>query len=72
MGRSLRGSENNDLRDLIITDYTNNGRKSFGDLKTTRLPRLDGALRARRRSTLRRRRSSATRRFGWLPRAGEA
>jgi site-specific recombinase XerD len=30
-----------DLRALIITDYTNNGRKSLGDLKTTRLPRLD-------------------------------
>ena len=30
-----------DVRDLIITDYTNNGRKSLGDLKTTRLPRLD-------------------------------
>jgi hypothetical protein len=29
-----------DLRDLIITDYTNNGWKSLGDLKTTRLPRL--------------------------------
>jgi hypothetical protein len=27
-----------DLRELIITDYTNNGRKSLGDLKTTRLP----------------------------------
>ena len=33
-----------DLRDLIITDYTNNGRKSLGDLKTTRLPRLDAAF----------------------------
>ncbi len=33
-----------DLRDLIITDYTNNGRKSLGDLKTTRLPRLDGVF----------------------------
>jgi hypothetical protein len=30
-----------DLRDLIITDYINNGRKSLGDLKSTRLPRLD-------------------------------
>jgi hypothetical protein len=30
-----------DLRDLIIAYYTNNGRKSLGDLKTTRLPRLD-------------------------------
>jgi hypothetical protein len=28
-----------DLRDLIITDYTNNGQKSLGDLKSTRLPR---------------------------------
>jgi len=33
-----------DLRDLIITDYTNNGRKSLGDLKTTRLPRLDAVF----------------------------
>ena len=33
-----------DLRDLIITDYTNNGRKSLGDLKSTRLPRLDAAF----------------------------
>ena len=33
-----------DLRDLIITDYTNNGCKSLGDLKTTRLPRLDAHL----------------------------
>jgi hypothetical protein len=33
-----------DLRDLIIADYTNNGRKSLGDLKTTRLPRLDGVF----------------------------
>src|SRR2546426_6824942 len=30
-----------DLRDLIITDYTNNDQKSLGDLKSTRLPRLD-------------------------------
>ncbi len=29
-----------DLSDLIITDYTNNGRKSLGDLKSTRLPYL--------------------------------
>src|SRR5258708_39389031 len=33
-----------DLRELIITDYTNNGRKSLGDLKTTRLPRLHGGV----------------------------
>src|SRR6267378_5878017 len=33
-----------DLRDLIITDYTNNGQKSLGDLKTTRLPRLDAVF----------------------------
>jgi len=33
-----------DLRDLIITDYTNNGRKSLGDLKTTRLPHLDAVF----------------------------
>ncbi len=33
-----------DLRDLIITDYTNNARKSLGDLKSTRLPRLDGVF----------------------------
>jgi site-specific recombinase XerD len=33
-----------DLRNLIITDYTNNGRKSLGDLKSTRLPRLDDAF----------------------------
>jgi site-specific recombinase XerD len=33
-----------DLRDLIITDYTNNRRKSLGDLKTTRLPRLDAVF----------------------------
>jgi len=33
-----------DLRDLIVTDYTNNGRKSLGDLKTTRLPRLDAVF----------------------------
>ena len=33
-----------DLRDLIIADYTNNGRKSLGDLKTTWLPRLDAAF----------------------------
>ena len=33
-----------DLRALIITDYTNNGRKSLGDLKTTRLPRLDAVF----------------------------
>jgi site-specific recombinase XerD len=33
-----------DLRDLIITDYGNNGRKSLGDLKSTRLPRLDDAF----------------------------
>jgi len=32
------------LRDLIITDYTNNERKSLGDLKTTRLPRLDSVF----------------------------
>ena len=28
----------------MITDYTNNGRKSLGDLKTTRLPRLDAVF----------------------------
>jgi site-specific recombinase XerD len=33
-----------DLRDLIITDYTNNGQRSLGDLKTTRLPRLDAVF----------------------------
>jgi site-specific recombinase XerD len=33
-----------DLRSLIITDYTNNGQKSLGDLKTTRLPRLDAVF----------------------------
>jgi hypothetical protein len=33
-----------DLRDLIIIDYTNNGRKSLGDLKTTRLKRLDATF----------------------------
>ena len=33
-----------DLRDLIITDYANNGRKSIGDLKSTRLPRLDAVF----------------------------
>jgi len=33
-----------DLRALIITDYTNNGRKSLGDLKSTRLPRLDAVF----------------------------
>jgi site-specific recombinase XerD len=33
-----------DLRDLIITDYTNNGQKSLGDLKSTRLPRLDAVF----------------------------
>src|SRR5206468_7934962 len=33
-----------DLRTLIITDYTNNGRKSLGDLKTTRLPRMDAVF----------------------------
>jgi site-specific recombinase XerD len=33
-----------DLRALIITDYTNNGQKSLGDLKTTRLPRLDAVF----------------------------
>src|SRR6266850_1881309 len=33
-----------DLRDLIITDYTNNGRKNLGDLKTTRVPRLDAVV----------------------------
>jgi site-specific recombinase XerD len=30
-----------DLRALIITDYTNNRRKSIGDLKSTRLPYLN-------------------------------
>src|SRR5947199_9727429 len=30
-----------DVRALIITDYTNNGQKSLGDLKSTRLLRLD-------------------------------
>lgn len=33
-----------DLRALIVNDYTNNGRRSFRDLKTTRLPRLDGVF----------------------------
>lgn len=33
-----------DLRDVIITDYTNNGQKSLGDLKSTRLPRLDAVF----------------------------
>jgi hypothetical protein len=33
-----------DLRALIITDYTNNGRKSLGDLKSTRLPKLDAVF----------------------------
>jgi site-specific recombinase XerD len=33
-----------DLRALIITDYTNNGRKSLGDLKSTRMPRLDAVF----------------------------
>jgi site-specific recombinase XerD len=33
-----------DLRALIVTDYTNNGRKSLGDLKSTRLPKLDDAF----------------------------
>src|SRR3989442_7729122 len=33
-----------DLRDLIITDYTNNGRKSVGDLKPRRLPRMDAVF----------------------------
>src|SRR6266536_3280432 len=32
-----------DPRDLI-TDYTNNGRKSLGDLKTTRLPWFDAVF----------------------------
>jgi hypothetical protein len=32
------------LRSLIITDFTNNGQKSLGDLKTTRLPRLDAVF----------------------------
>jgi hypothetical protein len=32
------------LRSLIITDFTNNGQKSPGDLKTTRLPRLDAVF----------------------------
>src|SRR6266540_652912 len=36
-----------DLRDLIITDYTNNARKSLADLKTTRLPRLDAGISTR-------------------------
>jgi len=47
LGRKIVLSRNvtyDDLRDLIITDYTNNGRKSLGDLKTTRLPRLDGVF----------------------------
>jgi hypothetical protein len=33
-----------DLRDLILTDYENNGRKSLPDLKTTRRPRLDAVF----------------------------
>src|SRR5262245_57083287 len=33
-----------DLRALIITDYTNNGQKSLGDLKSTRLPKLDAVF----------------------------
>jgi hypothetical protein len=33
-----------DLRALIITDYSNNRQKSLEDLKSTRLPRLDAAL----------------------------
>lgn len=33
-----------DLRALIVTDYTNNGQKSLGDLKSTRLPRLDAVF----------------------------
>ena len=33
-----------DLRDLIITDYTNNDQKSLGDLNSTRLPRLDAVF----------------------------
>lgn len=33
-----------DLRSLIVNDYENNGRKSLGDLKTTRLPRLDAVF----------------------------
>src|SRR2546425_12670942 len=33
-----------DLCDVIITDYTNNGQKSLGDLKSTRLPRLDAVF----------------------------
>src|SRR5262245_51015795 len=45
-----------DLRDVMITDYTNNGQKSLGDLKTTRLPRLDAAFGAPTPLTLRPRR----------------
>jgi site-specific recombinase XerD len=33
-----------DVRALIITDYSNNGQRNFGDLKSTRLPRLDAAF----------------------------
>jgi site-specific recombinase XerD len=33
-----------DLRALIVTDYTNNARKTLGDLKSTRLPYLNDAF----------------------------
>ena len=56
-----RNVRHDDLRDLIITDYANNGRNGLGDLKTTRLPRLDAVFVEPRRSTSRPRRSSGTR-----------
>jgi site-specific recombinase XerD len=33
-----------DLRTLILVDYQNNGRKSYRDLQTTRLPKLDAVF----------------------------
>jgi site-specific recombinase XerD len=33
-----------DLRNLIVIDYQNNGRKSYAELKSTRLPRLDAVF----------------------------
>jgi len=33
-----------DLRKLIVVDYQNNARKSFRDLQTTRLPKLDAVF----------------------------
>jgi hypothetical protein len=58
-----------DLRSLIITDYTNNGQKSLGDLKTTRLPRLDAVFGGTKAIDIT---TTSVERYNYVPQVSEA